>query len=97
VHRLAWLPFCKMYDLHLTPTAYRMTDERRFEELWAELNRIGVDPYSFPAGLTLKREDAIRVASTLPDGAGPTAFLAAIRNEQLRSRPISGEHSAISE
>ena len=68
-----------------------MTDERRFEELWTELNRIGVDPYSFPAGLTLSREDAIRVAATLPDGAGPTAFLAAIRAEQQRGREQESE------
>ena len=75
-----------------------MTDERRFEELWAELNRIGVDPYSFPAGITLSREDALRVASSLPDGAGPIEFLAAIRGEQQRIRmPESGEHSAIAD
>ena len=75
-----------------------MTDERRFEELWEELQRIGVDPYAFPAGITLSREDALRVASTLPDGAGPTAFLAAIRSEQQRVRSeVSGEHSAVSE
>lgn len=63
-----------------------MTDERRFEELWVELQRIGVDPYSFPAGLTLSREEAIRVAATLPEGAGPAAFLSAIREEQQRMR-----------
>ena len=63
-----------------------MTDERRFEELWTELERIGVDPHSFPAGITLSREDAIMVLATLPDGAGPAAFLAAIRAEQNRTR-----------
>jgi hypothetical protein len=74
-----------------------MTDERRFEELWAELKRIGVDPYAFPAGITLSREDALKLASTLPDGAGPTAFLAAIREQQRARAPASGEHSAITE
>ena len=59
-----------------------MTDERRFEELWTELERVGVDPYGFPAGIEVSREDALEVLKTLPDGAGPTAFLAAIRNRR---------------
>lgn len=61
-----------------------MTDERRFEELLAEFERVGVDLNSFPAGITVRREDAIRILRSLPDGAGPAAFLARVRQEQTR-------------
>lgn len=61
-----------------------MTDERRFEELLAEFERVGVDPHSFPAGITVRREDALRVLHSLPDGAGPAAFLAQVRDRQQR-------------
>lgn len=72
-----------------------MTHEERFEELLEEFERIGVDPNSFPAGITVRRDDALRVLRTLPDGAGPAAFLAAIRVEQLNTRAdISGAQSA---
>ena len=60
-----------------------MTDERRFEELWVEMQRVGVDPHYFPAGLTVSREDALRVLRTLPTGAGPAAFLAGLRSIPL--------------
>ena len=56
-----------------------MTVERRFSELLLEFERVGVDPNSFPAGITVRRDDAIRILRTLPDGAGPAAFLARIR------------------
>jgi hypothetical protein len=59
-----------------------MTDERRFEELLSEFERVGVDLNSFPAGITVRREDAIRILRSLPDGAGPAAFLARVRQEQ---------------
>jgi hypothetical protein len=59
-----------------------MTDERRFEELLAEFERVGVDLDSFPAGITIRREDAMRILRSLPDGAGPGAFLARVREEQ---------------
>jgi hypothetical protein len=62
-----------------------MTDERDLSELMAEMERVGVDPNSFPAGITVSREDALRVLATLEDGAGPSAFLAALRVEQIRS------------
>ena len=52
----------------------RMTDERRFEELLAEFTRVGVDLDSFPAGIGVHREDALRILRSLPDGAGPAAF-----------------------
>lgn len=56
-----------------------MTHERRFEELLTELERIGVDPDNFPAGLEISRDAALRVLARLPDGAGPEAFLAGLR------------------
>ena len=61
-----------------------MTDERRFEELITEFERVGVDPHSFPAGITVRREDALRILQGLPDGAGPAAFLAQVRDNQQR-------------
>ena len=62
-----------------------MTDERRFEELLAEFERIGVDPNSFPAGLTVSRAEALSILRSLPADAGPAAFLARVR-EALQSR-----------
>jgi hypothetical protein len=59
-----------------------MTDERRFEELLDEFKRVGVDPDGFPAGLTIRREDAMRILRELPDDAGPAAFLGRVRLEQ---------------
>lgn len=58
-----------------------MTDERRFEELLTEFERVGVDLHSFPAGITVRREDAIRILRSLPDDAGPAAFLARVRQD----------------
>ena len=57
-----------------------MADERRLLELMAEMERVGVDPNSFSAGVTVSHEDALRALGSLPDGAGPSAFLAAIRD-----------------
>lgn len=65
-----------------------MTDERDLVELMAEMQRVGVDPDGFPAGVTVSRLDALRALATLADGAGPAAFLSALRG----TRPaISGE------
>lgn len=58
-----------------------MTDERRFEEMLAEFKRVGVDLDGFPAGLTIRREDAMRILRELPDDAGPAAFLGRVRQE----------------
>jgi len=49
-------------------------------QLVAELERVGVDPDHMVAGLTSRSEDALRALRELPDGAGPAAFLAALRN-----------------
>lgn len=67
-----------------------MTDERRFEELLAEFERVGVDLHSFPAGITVQRDAAMRILQSLPDMAGPAAFLARIREEQQSLRTPSG-------
>lgn len=70
----------------------RMTDERRFEELLSEFKRVGVDLDSFPAGITVRREDALRILRSLPDDAGPAAFLARVRQEQQSvPRPDGGD------
>jgi hypothetical protein len=58
-----------------------MTDERRFEELLTEFERVGVDRDSFPAGIRVRPEDAMRILRGLPDGAGPAAFLARVRQD----------------
>ena len=47
----------------------------------AEFKRVGVDLDGFPAGLTIRREDAMRILRELPDGAGPAAFLGRVRAE----------------
>jgi hypothetical protein len=67
-----------------------MTDERDLTELMAEMERVGVDPHSFPAGVDVSREDALRALATLENGAGPSAFLAAIRGEQRRATGATG-------
>jgi hypothetical protein len=70
-----------------------MTTERRFEELLAEFERIGVDLNGFPAGITVRPEDALRILRALPDDAGPGAFLARLREEHLtRTTPSTPPH-----
>ena len=68
----------------------RMTDERRFEELLTEFKRVGVDLDSFPAGIGVHRDDALRILRSLPDGAGPGAFLSRVRHEQQTTSGSSG-------
>jgi hypothetical protein len=50
-------------------------------QLVTELERVGVDPDQMVAGLTSRAEDALRALRALPDGAGPAAFLAGLRNQ----------------
>lgn len=59
-----------------------MTDERRFGELVTEMERVGIDPHSFPAGITVQHDLAVKILRVLPDDAGPAAFLTAVREEQ---------------
>ena len=76
----------------------RMTDERRFEELLSEFKRVGVDLDSFPAGIGVHRDDALRILRSLPDGAGPAAFLSRVRQEQqATARPDTDGALAASE
>jgi hypothetical protein len=57
-----------------------MSRAERFENLLREFERVGVDPNTFSAGLSVRQEDALRALASLPDGAGPEAFLARLRS-----------------
>lgn len=99
-----WQGFCALcyYDLLPctetdTATTTLMTDERRFEELLTEFERVGVDLNSFPAGITVHRDDALRVLRSLPDGAGPAAFLRRLREEHRRTPAEGTEQQAATE
>ena len=72
------------------PTSDRMTsaeaelaDEHTFELLLSEFRRVGVDPDTFSAMLALRPEDALRALRALPEGAGPSAFLAQLRKNGI--------------
>jgi len=56
-----------------------MTQAERFANLLRELERVGVDPNTISAGLAVPQEDVLRALAALPDGAGPAAFLAQLR------------------
>ena len=75
-----------------------MTDVRRFEELLVEFERVGVDLHSFPAGIEVRREDALRALQELPPGAGPGAFLSRLREHgQSRNTPVGDGTAALTE
>jgi len=59
-------------------------------QLVEELERVGIDPDQMVAGLTSRADEALRALRVLPDGAGPAAFLAELRNQSL---PV-GMHGA---
>ena len=69
-----------------------MTQTERFEHLLHEFERVGVDPNTLTAGLAIRQEDALRVLSALPDGAGPAAFLAQLRT--LTTQSATGRDEA---
>ena len=71
-----------------------MSDDRRLSELWTEMERVGIDPHAFPAGLDVSHELAVQLLCGLPDGVGPMAFLAAIREEQQRTRALGAQPSS---
>ena len=73
-----------------------MTDERQFGELFTEMERVGIDPHRFPAGVTVKHELAVKILRVLPDGAGPEAFLTAVREEQqlMRASELAARDAA---
>lgn len=56
-----------------------MSQVERFDHLLKEFQRVGVDPNTISAGLAVREEDVLRALATLPDGAGPTAFLSRLR------------------
>ena len=60
-----------------------MADEQTFETLLSEFRRVGVDPDTFSAMLALRPEDALRALRSLPDAAGPSAFLAQLRKNGI--------------
>jgi hypothetical protein len=65
-----------------------MAHEKRFQDLLAEFERVGVDPNTFSAVLAVNPEDALRALRALPDGSGPTAFLAELRRTaRVEGRP----------
>ena len=66
-----------------------MADEQTFETLLSEFRRVGVDPDTFSAMLALRPEDALRALRSLPDGAGPSAFLAQLRKNGVATTNTS--------
>lgn len=75
-----------------------MTQTERFANLLREFERVGVDPNTISAGLAVRQEDVLRALAALPDGAGPAAFLAQLRQvvgvHDHAGAPESGEHHA---
>lgn len=65
-----------------------MTDNERFTRLLAEFRRVGVDPDTFSAVISVTPDEALRVLGDLEDGAGPAAFLGRLRRER---EPGAGE------
>jgi hypothetical protein len=66
-----------------------MSQEKQFARLLQEFERVGVDPNTISAGLAVSEVDALRVLSTLPDGAGPAAFLKQLRTLTAQSAGVA--------
>jgi hypothetical protein len=76
-----------------------LADEQTFDVLLNEFRRVGVDPDTFSAMLALRPEDALRALRALPDGAGPSAFLAQLRRNGIAPGAAdsgTAEHSSLS-
>ena len=56
-----------------------MSYQRDFDDLLREFERVGVDPNTVSAGIAVRPEDMRRALRSLPDKAGPKAFLAKLR------------------
>jgi hypothetical protein len=56
-----------------------MSQAEHLATLIRELERVGVDPNTFSAGLAVRDEDLLQILRTLPDAAGPSALLARLR------------------
>ena len=74
-----------------------MADEQTFDELLSEFRRVGVDPDTFSAVLALRPEDALRALRALADGAGPTAFLARLRQQGLTPASVADREVRLAE
>lgn len=71
-----------------------MGQDQTFDILRTEFRRVGVEPDTFSAMLALRPEDALRALRVLPDGAGPTAFLAQLReNGNAPAAQVLGDDS----
>lgn len=66
-----------------------MSQIERFAHLLRELERVGVDPNTISAGLSVSEEDVLRALRTLPDNAGPAAFLSQLRQVTHSAVPNS--------
>lgn len=66
-----------------------MSQAKQLEELLQEFARVGVDPNTISAGLGVSRQDALRVLATLPNGAGPAAFLRQLREVMTHAAGVS--------
>lgn len=73
----------RLPELVVLPEEARLADEQTFEVLLSEFRRVGVDPDTFSAMLALRPEDALRALRSLPDGAGPSAFLGQLRKHGI--------------
>ena len=69
-----------------------MSRSDRFEHLLEEFQRVGVDPNTVSAGLAIAEQDVLRALASLPDGAGPEAFLSRLRT--IAHGPHDGAASA---
>ncbi len=56
-----------------------MSHQRDFDDLLHEFQRVGVDPNTISAGIAVRPEDMRRLLASLPDNAGPKAFLTKLR------------------
>lgn len=69
-----------------------MTDNQRFTRLLAEFRRVGVDPDTFSAVISITPDEALRVLHELEDDAGPAAFLSRLRREREPHAPPAAGH-----
>lgn len=70
-----------------------MSQAERFAHLLQEFERVGVDPNTISAGLAVREEDVLLVLASLPDGAGPTAFLTQLRMAMSSSSEPDGSRN----
>jgi hypothetical protein len=70
-----------------------MSTAERFAHLLREFERVGVDPNTISAGLAVREDDVLRVLASLPDGAGPSAFLSQLRSVVAHPANTPNDHS----